>query len=583
MKHIRPYRKWFVLLLTSIVVGEVCGLIIPWFYKRFFDTLTQSGVPSIETGKILIMILLVIFGLSFAKWFGYRGVNWINNYLQPRIMADLEQTSFAYLLHHSYRFFSNSFAGSLVRKVRRLSRAFEDLMDCVAYKFIPIAITLVGSLVALGMRSLFVAMVTCVWFVIFISINYAFAMWKLSYDQRRAAKDSEVTGVLSDALSNSVNIDVFAGHTYEQSLYKKVTEEFRRMQMFTWNLAEINDAIQWGLMIVIETAVMFFAVRLWVQGQITIGDFALFQGYLVTLFERMWDLGRVIRRTYESFADAKEMVEILETPHEICDVRNAKPLHVTRGEITFQDVVFSHHKTRKVMDKFTMTIRPKEKVALVGPSGAGKSTITKLILRFYDIDKGKICIDGQDIRRVTQDSLHQAIALVPQEPILFHRTIMENIRYGRLEATDEEVIEAAKKAQCHTFIEEMPEGYQTFVGERGVKLSGGERQRVAIARAILKDVPILILDEATSSLDSESETLIQGALAELMKGKTAIVVAHRLSTILKMDRIIVIDHGKVAAAGTHTELIQTEGLYKKLWEIQAGGFLSEPEVEEEEE
>jgi ATP-binding cassette subfamily B protein len=267
------------------------------------------------------------------------------------------------------------------------------------------------------------------------------------------------------------------------------------------------------------------------------------------------------------------MVELLKTPHGIEDALGAKLLSVTEGAIAFTDVDFYFHETRSVLEKFSLSIKPGEKVALVGPSGAGKTTITKLILRLYDVAGGTITIDDQDIARVTQESLRDAIAFVPQEPTLFHRSIMDNIRYGRREATSEEVVEAAKQAHCHEFITTLPQGYETFVGERGVKLSGGERQRVAIARALLKNAPILVLDEATSSLDSESESLIQDALKTLMKNKTVIVIAHRLSTVMSMDRIIVIDGGSIADQGTHAELLAKDGIYQKLWSIQAGGFL----------
>ena len=294
---------------------------------------------------------------------------------------------------------------------------------------------------------------------------------------------------------------------------------------------------------------------------------------MVGIFHRVWNLGKSIRHIYEALADAAEMVEILEMPHEVKDYPKAKSLAVSNSVIKFEDVTFKFNQTRAVLNGLSMQIAPHEKIALVGPSGAGKSTITKLLMRFYDVESGKITIDGQSIAKVTQNSLRHAVAMVPQEPILFHRSLMDNIRYGRPDATDEEVFEAARRARCHDFIVELPEKYNTFVGERGIKLSGGERQRIAIARAILKDAPILVLDEATSSLDSESESLIQAALDELMKGKTTIVIAHRLSTIMRMDRIVVIDGGKVVDTGTHDQLLEKQGIYKKLWDIQAGGFI----------
>ena len=412
-----------------------------------------------------------------------------------------------------------------------------------------------------------------VWIVLYLVLNTSFAFWKTKYDFKASQIDSEATGVLADSITNAVTVKLFTGKKFEEGLYKNVTERMRRARSFTWGLGEIMDSFQGGMMVLIEFIIMYYAIKLWQQGILTVGDFALIQGYLVGLFVSLWDIGRSIRRTLEAFADADEMVEILSTHHDVTDSKRAKELDVQTGRIVFDNVYFSFNKTRRILKGLDLEIQPGEKVALVGPSGAGKSTITKLLFRFYDVERGKIYLGNQNIAKVTQDSLRENISLVPQEPILFHRTVMENIRYGRREATDEDVIEAAKKAHAHEFIEELPQGYETFVGERGVKLSGGERQRVAIARAILKDAPILVLDEATSSLDSESEALIQDALSELMAGKTTIVIAHRLSTIMMMDRILVIDGGKLIDTGTHKQLLRKKGgIYKKLWEIQAGGF-----------
>jgi ATP-binding cassette subfamily B protein len=287
-----------------------------------------------------------------------------------------------------------------------------------------------------------------------------------------------------------------------------------------------------------------------------------------------WDFGKIIRKIYEYLAEAEEMTVILNTPHEIVDIRGSKELVVKSGKIEFENVDFYYNKGRKIINKLNLVIKAKETVALIGSSGAGKTTLVKLLLRMHDINKGKILIDNQDISKVTQESLRENISLVSQDPILFHRSLMENIRYGKFEATDKEVMEAAKLAHCHEFISNLSQGYGTYVGERGIKLSGGERQRVSIARAILRNAPILILDEATSSLDSESENLIQNALEELMKNKTVIVIAHRLSTIKKADRIMVVDNGKISEEGSHSKLIDSkDGIYKKLWELQVGGFI----------
>jgi ATP-binding cassette, subfamily B, bacterial len=569
INHIRPYKWRMFVVLLGIIISEVALILVPIYYKQLFDGLTAQP-PATES--ILVHTLLIILALHGVNWFLHGVINILDIFNQAQIMANLERTAFANLLKHSFKFFSNNFTGSVVRKVRRLSRAYDQIIDVVKFQFLSLIITIVGSLVVIWFRSHLLVYITGGILGFFIIINYVVAMWKIKYDAERAKTDSEVTGVLADAITNNTNIMLFAKAKHEKGLFHAITEKFRKVQIFTWGIGELSATLQIGLMIVLEFVVMYTAVGLWQQGLLTIGDFALLQGYLVALLLNMRYLNRIIRETYEALADAEEMVEILHTPHDITDSMSAKDLEVSKGSIEFKDINFRYRKTRPVFKEFNLSIKPHEKVALVGPSGSGKTTIVQLILRFHDIQRGKILIDGQSLAEVTQESLRSQIALVPQDPILFHRTLMDNIRYGRLDATDAEVVEAAKQARCHEFITKLPEKYNTYVGERGIKLSGGERQRVAIARAILENTPILILDEATSSLDSESEALIQEALEELMREKTTIVVAHRLSTILKMDRILVMDKGEVVDQGTHDQLIKKQGLYKKLWEIQSSGF-----------
>ena len=575
LKHVHPYRFTEAGILLSIAFAEIATVItVPWFYKQFFDLLAHTkGTPTAETMTALLHIIAILAGLKGIGWLGWRISGFLTCFLQPRDMVDLSYTCLENLLSHSHQFFTNNFAGALVKRVNRLTRAFETVADNLQFRIIPLLISTIGIVTVIFWRSTALGWASVLFVTLFISINLWYVHARMKYVIQRAAKDSEVTGVLSDAMSNSHTVQLFNGQTHEISLFKRVSEEWREIMALTWRMGEWNFAIQALLTVGIEICVIYISLRRWEQGLLTVGDFALFQGYLISLNGKLWDFTKMLKGFYEAFADAREMIEIIDTPHEVRDKKRAKHLQIKKATIQFQGVTFSYHQLKNILSHLNLKIHPHEKVAFVGPSGAGKSTITKLLFRFFDIQKGKVLIDDQDISAVTLQSLRESLALVPQEPVLFHRSLLDNIRYGRLDATDDEVIDAAKRAHCHEFIGQLPQGYNTFVGERGVKLSGGERQRVAIARAILKDAPILVLDEATSSLDSESEYLIQEALKELMKQKTVIVIAHRLSTIMQMDRIIVLQHGTVVDSGTHTDLVGRPGVYKTLWDIQAGGFL----------
>ncbi len=570
--------KYWLLMGAMIflsISGNILGLITPLYYKKFFDVVTVAPDPSLVVGELLHIITAILV-LAFAGWAAFRTMNFINNYYQAYVMAELKQQALEYMMDHSYRFFSNNFTGSLTQRISRYSRSFERLGDQLIFNMIPLATKIIGVIVVLLFVSPPIAGILLGLIVFFVTFNYFFSQWKLKYNIERAAMDSYATGVLSDMITNHTTIQLFTGAETEKQHYRDVTYEQGRITKFTWNLDSLTDGLQSGIMVFAEFLLFYYALKYWAAGALTVGTFVLIQIYFLNVWGQLWGFSRIIRDIYESMADAKEMVEILVTPHEVRDVPTASTLVVSTGDIQFADVDFAFNQTRMVLKKFNLHIYGGEKVALVGPSGAGKSTIVRLLLRMYDVSGGAIEIDGQDIQHVTQDSVRSQISLVPQDPILFHRTLMENIRYGRRNASDEEVMEAARLAHCHEFIEDLPKKYETFVGERGIKLSGGERQRVAIARAILRNAPILILDEATSSLDSHSEALIQDALAKLMKGKTTIAIAHRLSTIKEMDRILVIKGGRVIEDGPHETLItKKESLYGSLWNLQAGGFLKD--------
>ena len=374
-------------------------------------------------------------------------------------------------------------------------------------------------------------------------------------------------------MSNHASIQLFTGHKYEQKRFNDVIKDQKSKTVFNWYLWEGLGAIQSFYSFLIEFIIFWLVIGDWKVGIVTLPMIVLLQNYLSRLVENLWSFGGIVRAYYESFADATEMVTILSTPYEVKDKAKNKLKNPT-GQIEFDNVTYIYENNNsKVLDNFSIKIPAGQKVALIGFSGSGKTTLVRLLLRLFNISLGKIKIDNVDISTISQENLRENISFVPQDPVLFHRTLMENIRYGRRNASDAEVLVASHLAHCDEFIDKLPHGYETYVGERGVKLSGGERQRVAIARAILKNAPILILDEATSALDSHSEALIQDAFHNLIKNKTTIVIAHRLSTIREMDRIVVLDKGEIIEDGKHEDLIQTKnGLYKKLWDLQAGGF-----------
>jgi ATP-binding cassette subfamily B protein len=569
------YPWLFAVVIVGMIALQATTLTAPLLLKDFFNILAAS-MPNAANADRLLYVVMLIGLVAVANWTAIRIHFAALVYLDGRVMRDLYERGFDYLLRHSYHFFTNQFAGTLTRRVGRFSKSFETIFDSIIIQFVPSAIFIVGAIVILGLRNITLGAALAAWVLVFLTVQILFMRWQLPLRVKRAEEDSRMTGALADAIGNQNTIAVFSGTAFELKRFRGIADVWYRAVIRNWNAGEVVWGVLGLLMVGINVGLLYGAVYFWQRGQLTIGDFVLIQAYLLTTFDRLAAINRELRQFNEAFADAGEMVEILETPHEIRDVPGTKALRVEQGAIDFKNVNFYFSDSHPILPDFTLSVAGGEKIALVGPSGAGKTTVTKLLLRLYNVKGGSVSIDGQNIAQVTQDSVRDAVAFVPQEPVLFHRTLMENIRYGRREATDAEVKEAAKQAHCEEFIAKTSHGYETFVGERGIKLSGGERQRIAIARAILKDAPILVLDEATSSLDSESESLIQDALEKLMKGKTVIAIAHRLSTVMKMDRIVVIEKGNVATTGTHAELLTHEGgLYKKLWEIQAGGFITD--------
>jgi ATP-binding cassette subfamily B protein len=564
-----PHRRLFWVCVAAFVVFQLIELAIPVFYKRFFDELGRSA-----PAEVLIGIIAVIAGINLTNWLFAAIAHLSLTLAEAKIMARLKQKSFDHLMLHSRKFFVNNFTGSLVQKVNRFASAFEILMDNLVFNLIPIAICVLGSIAVTAFLAPPIALVIAIWSLLVIAANFVFSRWKIKYDIARAAADSRTTGFLSDNIVNYISVKLFNGYRHESNNFKKISDDQAQKTITTWQLSNVANIIQHFLIIIVEFAAFYYTISLWQSGQAFIGTFVLVQTYIIGISHQLWGVNRMFRGIYQAMADSREMVEILETPHQIKDAPEAKILETAKGKIDFENIVFGFQDDRIILKNFNLSIAPGEQIAIVGSSGAGKTTLTGLLLRLFEPISGRILIDGNDIREITQESLRKNISLVPQDPVLFHRSILENIRYGRPEAADEEVIAAAQMAHCDKFVQKMPAGYKTMVGERGVKLSGGERQRVAIARAILKHAPILILDEATSSLDSKSEALIQDALNALMKDQTVIAIAHRLSTIRKMNRVVVLKGGAIIEQGPHQSLIRKKGgVYKKLWNLQAGGFI----------
>lgn len=566
----RRFKVSFFTVVIITIIAASLDVFIPLQYLRLWNVLSNNDFSFITTAR---SILILILSLNLFRWAIRRISGFCLAYFEANTMAGLREQAFSYMIGHPYSFFVNNFSGSLTQKINKYTRAFEKLTDKMSQDGLPLIIRSVGTVVAIYTLLPKYAYILGIFCIVFLLTALIYTRYKLKYDVLASLADSKTTRVLSDAISNHSSIQLFTGHSFEESRTGETIQKQKRATVFNWYLWEGLTVLQSFYSVAVEFIIFWVAINDWGLALVTLPVIVLLQSYMIRLIENLWSFAGIVRTFYDSFADAQEMVLIFDTPYEILD-ETREALKNTKGEVIFDNVTYVYkNNNSKVLDNFSITIPAGQKIAIIGSSGAGKTTFVRLLMRLFNLTDGKITIDGIDISKISQQNLREQIAFVPQDPVLFHRTLMENIRYGRRDATDEEVIKAAHLAHCDEFINQLPLKYETYVGERGVKLSGGERQRVAIARAILKNAPILILDEATSSLDSHSEFLIQDALVKLIKGKTTIVIAHRLSTIRQMDRIIVLEKGKIIEDGTHQELLNKEsGLYKKLWDLQAGGF-----------
>ncbi len=561
------------LALFFLMASTLIDVIFPVYVGEIVDSFAKPvGEGKEQAIRSIIIVLALSLSFFLMRWISFRFYNYFECYSMRDIMLDA--------LHKVQRFSTdwhgNNFAGGTVRKITRARSAFEMFEDSLFIGMLPAFIIMFGITGMLMMKLMGVGIFVLVTTFIYCALSIIISVVFLSPRYRiSAAVDTKVGAVLSDIVSGSQTVKSFGAETREDKFFSDVVEDWREKTTYSYRFTNDMDLVRHSLSFIMIAGMLIMTYFLWLKGQATPGNITLVITSYFMINGYLRDVGRHVSNLQKSVSDMEDVIWYWKTDIAVKDAPKATLFHAQKGRIVFDNISFSYDNQQEdIYDNFSITIKPGEKVALVGHSGSGKSTFVKLLQRLYDVQGGEIRIDGQSIADVTQSSLREGIALVPQDPILFHRSLIENIAYGNEKATKEEILAAARQAYAHDFIESLPQGYDTLVGERGVKLSGGERQRVAIARAILSKAPILILDEATSSLDSISEDYIQKALVKLMEGRTTITIAHRLSTIKNVDRILVFEQGKIVEQGTHRDLLAQDGShYKRLYEMQVLGLI----------
>lgn len=577
-QEVKKY-KWYSLgmIISTPIVVFIRAILAPLIFADLIEK-ASLGLPAEE---LLGMAAVEIIGFFVLYVLNKVVLEELRLYwcwkMEVLAMYDLAVSCFTVVNDQSMQFHNDRFSGSLVSQTNKFVWAFERLVDTVIWDLWPTLVYILMVIVVLAPQVPWFA-AGIVGFVALYALVSGLSFKKIAHlSDNAASAETKQTGQLADSISNIISVKSYAHEAHERHRYadfSRATLDANYKQMHATIKRDLQfNGVQIGITALILTFLVFG--REWLG--ISIATLVLIVNYAQTIQGELWNINSIFKNINRVFGDAHEMTIILDMVDDVVDAPDAKVLDLQEAAVKFDQIDFKHRDAKDaIFQNFTLEVKPGERIGLVGVSGSGKTTLTKLLLRFADVSAGQITISGQDIRKITQQSLRENIAYVPQETSLFHRSIAENIAYGKLDATQDEIEHAAKLANAHEFIKDLPEGYNTLVGERGIKLSGGQRQRIAIARAILKDAPILVLDEATSALDSESEALIQDALNTLMQGRTSIVIAHRLSTVASLDRIVVLEDGKIVEQGTHHQLLgRSHGVYNHLWSRQSGAFMEE--------
>ena len=574
IKKSKPY-KWliFLSLLWSIIIAWI-SIISPIYQTKIVDIVSMTWVEKPELVTMLLNVLLIIFILDLSNILAWRLIWFPSIKFENEVTKDIYEECFQYVHRHSYRFFSNNLSWSIIGKINKLAWSYETVVDRFIFQILKTIIFIPMTIIIVMRENTKIWLLFLAFVVVYSILQVVFFNVTKKYEIQANELNSKTTWELSDSIINNYNVLIFASLPYEFKRFQKTLTWWMNMRWKQRRLWERTFFISWIVTCVFSIWSIYFAIKARWAWLVPASVIILVQMYVIRISNQLSDIRYILKSLSRALWESTEMLEILNTPHEIQDHTNKK-LKILDGRIDFDNVTFSYIEWKKVFDDLNLRVKPGEKIAIVWASGSWKTSLIKLLFRFFDIQWWKILIDWQDISQVTQDSLREQLSMVPQDPILFHRTIKENIAYGRPNATEQEIIAAAKMAKCHDFISGLKDGYESLVWERWIKLSWWERQRIAIARAILENKAILVMDEATSSLDSESEKYIQDAMDEVMRNKTCIVIAHRLSTIAKMDKIIVMDNWKIVEKWSHNVLIQNkDGIYHKLWSIQSWWFLS---------